>query len=82
MGFNYERVGLGGFILYCVVYFILWVKMVDTHGYRWICICMGFHGSTNQTTTLISTILFQFREVFDFFSRTQHIILIAFTPSA
>jgi hypothetical protein len=25
-------------------YFILRVKMVDTHGYRWICIGMGFHG--------------------------------------
>jgi hypothetical protein len=37
MGFNCERVGW--------VYFVLRVKMVDTHGCRWVCIDMGFHGS-------------------------------------
>jgi hypothetical protein len=37
MSFNCERVGW--------VYFVLWVKMVDTHGCRWVCIDMSFHGS-------------------------------------
>jgi hypothetical protein len=38
MGFNCERVGW--------VYFVLRVKMVDTHGCRWVCKDMGFHGSS------------------------------------
>jgi hypothetical protein len=38
MSFNCEWVGW--------VYFVLQVKMVDTHGYRWVCIGMGFHGSS------------------------------------
>jgi hypothetical protein len=33
IGFNCERVGW--------VYFVLWVKMVDTHGCRWVFIDMG-----------------------------------------
>jgi hypothetical protein len=40
MGFNCEWVGLGKFI------FLLWVKMVDTHECRWVCIGVGFHGSS------------------------------------
>jgi hypothetical protein len=39
MGFNCERVWVGW------VYFVLWVKMVDTHGCRWIYIDMDIHGS-------------------------------------
>jgi hypothetical protein len=38
MCFNCERVGW--------VYFILHVKMVDTHGCRWVCIDMSFHVSS------------------------------------
>jgi hypothetical protein len=40
VGFDCERVGLGRF------YFVMWVKMVDTHGCIWFCIRVGFHGSS------------------------------------
>jgi hypothetical protein len=30
------------------IYFISCVKMVDTHGYRWIYIGVGFHGSSSS----------------------------------
>jgi hypothetical protein len=39
MDFNCERGWVGW------IYFILRGKMVDTHGCRWVCIDMDFHGS-------------------------------------
>jgi hypothetical protein len=39
MSFNCEWVGW--------VYFVLQVKMFDTHGNRWVCIGMGFHESSS-----------------------------------
>jgi hypothetical protein len=40
MCFDCQRVGLGEFVLYCGY------KMVDTHECRWVCIGVGFHGSS------------------------------------
>ena len=42
MGFDCERVGLGGFILYCGSKLFI----VDSHGCKWVCIGVGFHGSS------------------------------------